>query len=71
MLMGALSSFALTIAFALNDLLNLPLERWYFAGDSIPHDVIIHAEVVMYQYDTGIQLTTVTYSTSLIIKGPM
>jgi hypothetical protein len=35
--MGAPSLFALTVAFALNDLLNFPLERWYFAGDSIPH----------------------------------
>jgi hypothetical protein len=47
--MGALSLLASIVAFALNDSLNLPLERWYFVGDSIPHNVIIHAEVVMYQ----------------------
>jgi hypothetical protein len=47
--MGALSLLASIVAFALNDLLNLLLERWYFAGDSVPHNVIIHAEVVMYQ----------------------
>jgi len=35
--MGALSLLASIVAFALNDSLNLPLERWYFAGDSIPH----------------------------------
>jgi hypothetical protein len=47
--MGALSLLASIVAFALNDSLNLPLERWYFSGDSIPHNVIIHAKVVMYQ----------------------
>jgi hypothetical protein len=36
----------MAVAFVLDDLPDLLLERWYFVGDDIPHNVVVHSEVM-------------------------